>query len=269
MLGTTAVLFALAVICASIGLAVFFDINLMENWLGYNEYQVAAMHDQFRRALPTLWLGFLAIVCLVLLLTGVAKRKKAIIYWLVTLVLIPLVWLFLGVGLEFLPVDRQIFREEKQLAAVFQALSRKAVFQDKDPEVVSLSLHIRNVATQSAVYSVLRLVNPTTQMQDEYWYYPLRLIRPWLKSATATPLSLKYSLPLSRIDWAAVPRMLQDAEARLQTADRYYRGVGIVILIPPMQEDGAWTWSVGIQDARGRTSYHIRYSLQGDFLHDR
>lgn len=244
------------------GIIVLNNLTIAENWFGLNEYQVVETRHQIIRLFPYFWVAGILLVFLIGLIIGIKKRKKSPFYWLFSLLLLPVILFCIGVVSTFLPVDRQLFREEASAKEIMAALPNQSSFKDKELQLVSYSFHIRNVPLKSGIYAVARVINPNTDLQDEYWYYPENLLTKWKKDDDTIELSMEDTIAFDAIDWGVIPKIIKDSEARAAQLDHYVPGVSIVIL---NGFQGEWTWTVGLNGIRNRTEINYVYDLKGNY----
>lgn len=251
-------------ILASIGtIIVLNNLNFSETFFGLNEYQTVEARHQLIRWLPYIWCLILVGIVLTLLIIGLTKRMKNIFYWLTTVLLIPSIFLVIGVSSTIVPIDQNVFRDEQKITKYFNQLKQKNPSKDEDILVESLSLHTRNPILHSGNYAVVRWINNETQLQDEYWFYPTNLFMKWKKDSSPTTISLQQSISFDAIDFTVVPQIIKETEARVEKKDVYYTGVSIVVLV--ITEKQAY-WSVGVDNVRGYTELNMKYTLDGTFI---
>ncbi|KAF1298062.1 hypothetical protein BAU15_09430 [Enterococcus sp. JM4C] len=255
-------LFWLLVIGSVLGLVVLNNVNLAENWLGINEYELAETRNRMIRLIPVVWLVGTGLMMIIFLVTGLKKRKK-LTYWLVTLLVIPVGSLIIGCFTTYLPFDRNDFRDEAKTAAIMGKLSDLKLLKGKDLQLISFSFHVRNVPLKSGVYAVARVVNPTTDLQDEYWYWPTNPLMKWKKDADEITIPVSQTIAYDKIDWTVIPKIIKETEASINELDTYYPGVSIVILNGSSKR---WTWTVGVQGIRGHTDLNFEYDLAGEYI---
>ncbi|OTN75735.1 hypothetical protein A5886_000811 [Enterococcus sp. 8G7_MSG3316] len=239
------------------------NLTIAENWFGLSEYDVVENRHQWLRLIPYILISGIIVWLIVSLMFGLKKQKKSIIYWLTTMVLLPLIAVFVGIVSTWLPVDRHLFREADSAENIMAALPNQASFKGKDIQLISYSFHVRNVPLKSGIYAVARIINPNTNLQDEYWYYPTNLLSKWKKEADTITLAQDETIDYDAIDWGIIPTIIKDAEKRAAQLDHYLPGVSIVIL---NGSQGEWTWTVGVNGIRDRTEINYVYALNGDYL---
>lgn len=244
-----------------LALIVLNNINIAENWFGINEYELAEMKNQLIQVVPYIWYSVIGLFIVISLIMGVKKRRKPL-YWLAMLVIFPLIMLIIGGVSTTIPFDKNNFREEKKAEEIMTSLSELKLLKGKDLQLISFSFHIRNVPLKSGVYAVTRVINPTTDLQDEYWYWSTNPLMKWRKDADEFPIPAQKTISFDEIDWKVIPKVIKETEHRVNKLDTYYPGVSIVIL---GDAGDRWTWTVGIQDVRGRTSLNMVYDLEGNY----
>ena len=253
----------LLIIAGILGIVVLTNINIAENWFGLDEYTVVETRDQVIGYLPLLWYFVIALMIVLALFFGIRKRKRALFYWIGTLVILPSILLAFGALTTLLPFDRNFFREEASASAIMAELTDKKALKDQEVQLISYSYHIRNIPLKSGVYAVARIINPTTKLQDEYWYYSTNLLQKWQKNSDTIELPIQETIAYNEIDWGVIPKVIKETEKRVAKLDHYYPGVSIVIL---NGSQGKWTWTVGVDDIRGHTALNLVYDLSGNYL---
>lgn len=247
-----------------LGTIVLNNPTIAENWVGLNEYEVAAIKDTLLRSLPYIWLTASLFCLLFAIIYGLRKKKRGIMYWLLTVVGIPSLLLASGILTTTIPIDQSLFRESTSTTKIMGQLVEKNSLKGRDIQLLSFSFHIRNVPQKSGVYAVTRIINPETKLQDEYWYYPTNLLNKWTKATDSISLPVEETIDYNEIDWAVIPKIIKDTEHRVsRLSDRYYRGVDIVILNSFQDE---WRWTVGVEGVRGHTEKNYVYDLSGTYL---
>jgi len=244
-------------------LIVLNDLTIAENWFGLSEYDVVKTRHQWLRTIPYFLIAGIVIWMIGNLILGIKKRRKSVVYWVGTMVLVPLIVVFVGIISTWLPADRQLFRAADSTESIMAALPAQSAFKGQEIQLISFSFHIRNVPLKSGVYAVTRVINPVTNLQDEYWYYPTNILTKWKKASNTIELSQDETIDYTAIDWAVIPKIIKDAEKRAAELDHYVPGVSIVIL---NGSQGEWHWTVGLNGIRDRTEINYVYSLAGDYL---
>ena len=74
--------------CRNLRIVVLTNINIAENWFGLDEYTVVETRDQVIGYLPLLWYFVIALMIVLALFFGIRKRKRALFYWIGTLVIL-------------------------------------------------------------------------------------------------------------------------------------------------------------------------------------
>ena len=253
----------LLILAGILGIIVLTNINIAENWFGLDEFTVAATRNQVISYLPFLWYFVMALLVVLALIFGIRKRKKSLFYWIDTLVILPGILFAFGALTTLLPFDRNFFREEASASAIMTKLTDKKTLKDQEIQLISYSYHVRNVPLKSGVYAVARIINPTTKLQDEYWYYSTNLLQKWQKDSDTIELPIQETISFHEIDWGVIPKVIKETEKRVEKLDHYYPGVSIVIL---NGSQGKWTWTVGVDDIRGHTALNLVYDLSGNYL---
>lgn len=242
---------------------VFNDLTLAENWFGLSEYDVVATRNRWLQTIPYFLTAGIVVWMLGSLFLGIKKQKKSFFYWLITMIVIPMIVVFVGIVSTWIPADRQLFREPASTQKIMAALPNQSSFKGKNIQLISFSFHIRNAPLKSGIYAVTRVINPNTNLQDEYWYYPTNLLTKWKKDDNTIELSQEETIDYDAIDWRIIPSIIKDAEERAEHLDHYVSGVSIVIL---NGNQGEWTWTVGVDGIRDRTEINYVYSLAGKYL---
>ncbi|MCD5003377.1 hypothetical protein IV487_12985 [Enterococcus saccharolyticus] len=250
-------------ILACIGTIIVLNNLNLSDFFGLNEYQTVETRHQLIRWLPYIWCLILTGTVLTLLIIGLKKRTKNIFYWLISFLLIPGIFLFVGISSTIVPIDQHVFRDEQAITKYFNQLKQKNPSKNEDILVESLSLHTRNPILHSGNYAVVRWINNDTQLQDEYWFHPTNLFMKWKKDSSPTTINLQHTISFDTIDFTVVPRIIKETEARIEKKDVYYTGVSIVVLVITEKQT---YWSVGVDDVRGYTKVNMKYTLDGTFI---
>jgi hypothetical protein len=257
------ILVLLLVIAGVLGIILLTNVNLAENWLGIDEYTLVETRNQLTQYIPYVWYLAIILAVVIAVIHGIRKKKKSPFYWLFSVIILPIAIFAIGAVTTWVPFDRNYFREETSASAIMEELTDKKVLQGQDVQLISYSFHIRNVPLKSGVYAVARVINPTTNLEDEYWYYPTNILQKWKKDSDTMEISNGDTISYDKIDWSVIPKIIKDTESRVAKLDRYYPGVSIVIL---NSSQGEWSWTVGVTDIRGYTALNYDYDLSGKYL---
>lgn len=245
-----------------IGILILTNVNFSNLIFGWSEYQTAEFRDNLIKALSILWwLGFIPILMITLLIFW-KKRTK---WWLglIFLIVSSSLWTILGVGTTISTLKRGVFRSQTETSSAMKSLLEKPDFKGQEVQLISYSLHFSNPVLQTGSYAVTRVINPSTKLQDEYWYYPTNPIIKWSKDSDNINLSYNQTINYQNVPWEIIPKLLNETEKRIKQLPVYYRGISIVIL---SQSNDSWIWTVSAEDIRGHTTYTNTYSLNGEFI---
>lgn len=252
------------IILGIIYLIILASPNLSESILNLNEYEQVKQQQFLITYIPYFWMALL-IASLSLICWFGIKKKYSFLYWLVSLP-IPFILIFIiGAGTATLPIDHYPLKTGESLSREMDKLQKRKNLQSEDLKIRSLSIHFRNIPLQSGLYMVARVDNPSTKLQDEYWYHPLNPISQWKKDRNATITTNETPISMSDIDWQVIPDIIAETNQRLAQKTTYYPGIKIILLLP--SNDG-WQWRVGINDIRDHSAGNMIYDLKGNLIGD-
>ena len=236
--------------------------TLAESILHLNEYDQVALINKLIAYLPIIWFALLFIS--LSLIFGVSfKTKKKRVLWFVPL---PFILIFLmGTTTSTLPLDTFLLKNGASLEKEMLKLQKKPTLKSEELKLYEMSIHFKNPALQTGSYMVTRLKNPTTNLQDEYWYFPLNPINKWKKDKNPI-INREYEpIGVKDINWQVVPDIIKETKEKLQRKDIYYPGINMVLLFPINDE---WQWRVSVIDIRGTSIGNMIYDLDGKLIED-
>lgn len=238
------------------------NTTLSESLLHLNEYQQVELRNQLITYMPYVW-GLFSLIGLGILMSIFFKTKNK---WLLLTFPLPFLIVFLmGTVTSTLPLDTFILKNGSSLEKEITKLQKRHTLQSEDLKIYDFDIHFKNIPLQSGTYMVTRVANPTTELQDEYWYHPLNPIHKWKKANNPRIDQQHDPIAVKDINWQLVPDMLADTNKRLQKKQTYYPGVNMILLI---YRNNHWEWNLSIVDIRGHHIGDITYDLDGNFLDD-
>lgn len=259
------ILMSLLIVGGIIFLVILNSPTLSESILRLNEYQEVALQNKLTTKMPYVWLILVIISSLILLRVGI-KTKRKWWFYLLTLPLPFMIVFIMGTVTSTLPLDHYLLVNGESLEKEFDTLQQKNTLKSEDLKIYDLSIHFRNIPLQSGTYMVARVANPTTKLQDEYWFHPLNPINKWKKDKNAVITRDNKPISSKDIDWQVVPNIIKETEERLEVKEVYYPGINMILLTP--SGDDSFEWRVSVHDVRSRSAGTMTYDLDGNFLDD-
>lgn len=259
------ILMSLLIVGGIIFLVILNSPTLSESILRLNEYQEVALQNKLTTKIPYIWLTLVIISLLILIRVGI-KTKRKWWFYLVTLPLPVIIVFIIGTVTTTLPLDHYLLVDGESLEKEFDTLQQKNTLKSEDLKIYDVSIHFRNIPLQSGTYMVARVANPTTKLQDEYWFHPLNPINKWQKDKN--PVITRDNQPISskEIDWQVVPDIIKETKQRLKVKETYYPGINMVLLTP--DGDNSFEWRVSVHDIRSHSVGTMTYDLEGHLLTD-
>lgn len=239
------------------------NINLSNALLGWSEYQAVEFRDKLIYFLSLGWWFILFIIIIFGFIISVKNFKKRWFIGILIIIISTGIWYLIGVSTSISTIDQNIFRKKMSSYSAMTSLLKKKDLRQKDIQLISYSLHFRNPVLQTGVYAVSRIINPVTELQDEYWYYPTNPFLKWSKTSNNITLPVDETISYNKIPWDLIPKMLSESKQRVNKLPVYYRGISILIL---SESGGRWYWTLSAEDIRGHNTYSDIYSLEGKYI---